>query len=106
MASITKLKTSTLQSPPEAIEAEESLLGAMLLSQSATERAIELLSPGDFYSPANQIIFSACCHLARESLCVDSVMVANYLANEGLLESVGGVAKLSFLRGCWLNWSR
>ena len=97
MASITKLKTSTLQSPPEAIEAEESLLGAMLLSQSATERAIELLSPGDFYSPANQIIFSACCHLARESLCVDSVMVANYLANEGLLESVGGVAKLSFL---------
>jgi replicative DNA helicase len=75
--------------PPHDLDAEESLLGAMLLSSDAVAVAVETCSPGDFYKPAHGHIFSAILSLFEAGEPVDAVTVADELKRRGLLEQVG-----------------
>lgn len=85
--------------PPHNIEAEESVLGALLLSRDAINAVGELsLSPGDFYRPANQHIFDAIRSLYGAGAPVDVVTVADELRRHGLLEQIGGAATLHELQ--------
>jgi replicative DNA helicase len=81
--------------PPHNIEAEESLLGAMMLSREALSAAAEArVEPRDFYKPTHGHIYDACDHLHRNGEPVDPVTVAEELRRRGLLDAVGGRAEL------------
>ena len=75
--------------PPHDLEAEESLLGAMLLSYDAASAGIEMCSGGDFYKPAHGHIFGAIKALMERGEAVDAVTVTDELKRSGVLEAVG-----------------
>ncbi|MBI1844922.1 MAG: replicative DNA helicase [Actinobacteria bacterium] len=85
--------------PPHNLEAEESLLGAMLLSRDAVVAAAEVgLNSGDFYKPAHGHIHEAINSLYGAGEPADPVTVAEELRRSGLLEAVGGPAFLVTLQ--------
>ena len=79
--------------PPQDIDAEESVLGAMMLSELAVETATEVIrDPRDFYREGHATIFRAMIDLSLASQPIDAVTVADRLAAMGKLEEVGGRA--------------
>ena len=80
--------------PPHDLQAEASLLGAMLLSREAISVASEMLSGDDFYKPAHAHIFEAICSLTASGEPADPVTVADELRRAGVLEAIGGAATL------------
>jgi replicative DNA helicase len=76
--------------PPHDLQAEESLLGAMMLEAEAIAMASGLLRADDFYKPAHSHIFDAIHALYASGQPVDPVTVADELRRNGLLETVGG----------------
>ncbi|MDA8286990.1 MAG: replicative DNA helicase [Actinomycetota bacterium] len=84
--------------PPHNLEAEESLLGAMLLSRDAIAAALEHCSAGDFYKPSHAHIFEAITALYAAGEPADTVTVADELRRAGALEEVGGPAGLVALQ--------
>ncbi|BBD56511.1 putative replicative DNA helicase [Planktothrix agardhii NIES-204] len=85
------------QLPPQNIEAEEAILGGILLDPEALERIITVLEPSDFSLKNHQIIYHACVALKAQDKPTDLMTVTTYLSDKGLLESVGGQLKLSQL---------
>lgn len=81
--------------PPHNLEAEESLLGSMLLSRDAITAAVEArIGPGDFYKPAHGHVYSAVWALYERGEPVDPITVAEELRRTGLLEPLGGLNAL------------
>ena len=80
--------------PPHSIEAEVSVLGAMLQDSTAVLRAMELLAPDDFYLPEHREMFSVMADLNREHTPIDMVTMHSELARRGTLEGVGGLENL------------
>ena len=80
--------------PPHSIEAEVSVLGAMLQDSTAVLRAMELLAPDDFYLPEHREMFSVMADLNREHTPIDMVTMHTELARRGTLEGVGGLENL------------
>ncbi|MEM9711614.1 MAG: replicative DNA helicase [Actinomycetota bacterium] len=80
--------------PPHNLEAEESLLGAMLLSPSAVATSLERLSSADFYKPTHAHVFDAMQALYLAGSPLDPVTVADELGRLGTLDQVGGVESL------------
>ncbi|MGO0063897.1 replicative DNA helicase [Brevibacillus fluminis] len=85
--------------PPQNIEAEQSVLGAVFLAKEALITAIELLRPEDFYKPSHQRIFQTMLDLYEKGEPVDLVTVTADLQDSKLLDEVGGVAYLTSLSG-------
>lgn len=83
--------------PPQNLEAEQSVLGAMIVDRFAVERAIEVLTPEDFYRDAHQRIFMAMWDLAERNEPVDLVTLSDALRVRQQLEQVGGVSYLATL---------
>ncbi|HZD66096.1 MAG TPA: replicative DNA helicase, partial [Acidimicrobiales bacterium] len=83
---------------PHNLEAEESLLGAMLLSREAIASAVEVCTAEDFYKPAHGHVFDAVVALYGQGEPTDAVTVAEELRRAGLLEAVGGPAVLISLQ--------
>ncbi len=80
--------------PPHNLEAEESLLGAMLLSASAVSAALERVVTSDFYKPAHGHVFDAMQALYIAGQPIDAVTVADELQRLGSLDVVGGAEAL------------
>ncbi|MGH9165053.1 MAG: DnaB-like helicase N-terminal domain-containing protein, partial [Acidimicrobiales bacterium] len=80
--------------PPHDLQAEESLLGAMLLSRDAIVDAVDVCSEADFYKPAHGHVFEAVCSLYGQGEPADPVTVGDELRRAGLLEAMGGPAML------------
>jgi replicative DNA helicase len=85
--------------PPHNSEAEENVLGAMLISRKAIGRVVEVLGEeGDaFFLRSNQLLYRAMLALNRTGSPVDVVTVGSFLERRGRLEEVGGQAKLATL---------
>jgi replicative DNA helicase len=83
--------------PPQAIDLEEAVLGAILLESRAISTVIAILKPESFYKEANQRIYSACVKLFSQSKPIDILTAANQLRQSGELETVGGPYYLSKL---------
>jgi replicative DNA helicase len=83
--------------PPQDVIAEQSVLGAMLLSKQAIDPASELLTGRDFYRPAHELIFDMVVDLANRGEPVDALTVKNELQRRGELARVGGAPYLHTL---------
>ena len=79
---------------PNNIEAERSVLGAMLSDDRSVQRAMEELVPNDFYDPGHREIYDAMIAIARRQRPVDFVTVSAELKERGSLDGVGGMAYL------------
>lgn len=85
--------------PPHNLVAEESLLGAMLLSREAIASALEVgLSSADFYKPSHGHVFDAVTTLYAQGDPADPVTVAEVLHRAGLIEAIGGPGTLISLQ--------
>ncbi len=84
--------------PPHSIDAEQSLLGAMLLSEHAISAVANIVTEDDFYKPAHRHVFAAIQSLYGAGQGVDPVTVADELDTAGVLEAVGGPATLVSLQ--------
>ncbi len=84
--------------PPHSIDAEQSLLGAMLLSEHAISAVANIVTEDDFYKPAHRHVFAAIQALYGAGQGVDPVTVADELQTAGVLEVVGGPATLVSLQ--------
>ena len=83
--------------PPQSIEAEQAVLGAMLLSKEAIDIVVELLEVDYFYRPAHRKLFKAIVSLYEKNEPVDLITVADELTAKGWLKDVGGRAYLAGL---------
>ena len=76
--------------PPQNLEAEESVLGAMMLSGEAIADVVEVVRPDDFYKSANAKIFDSLRALYARGEPVDAITAVEELRRRGMLEDVGG----------------
>ena len=83
--------------PPHSREAEESVLGAILLSRDATNRVMEMLEVEDFYEPVHGLMFEAARRLFNESRAIDVLTLAEELRRSDSLERIGGHERLADL---------
>ncbi len=83
--------------PPHSIEAEQSVLGAMILDKEAINTAVEIIKPEDFYKEANKEIFEAIIDLYNKNEPVDLITLSEELKRRGTLENIGGVTYLADL---------
>lgn len=85
------------RTPPQNIEAEQAVLGAVFLEPESLTPASEMLRPEDFYRAAHQKIFEMMLALSNKGEPIDLVTVTAELADQNLLEEVGGVSYLADL---------
>lgn len=83
--------------PPQNLEAERSVLGAMLIDRDALMRVLSLIKAEDFYADRHQVIFNAMAALAQRGEPVDLITVAEELRKLGQLEAAGGLSYLAEL---------
>jgi replicative DNA helicase len=76
--------------PPQNLQAEESVLGGILIDSQAFHKVVDLLRPEDFYRPSHGKIYQAMCTLAAGSNPIDVVTLTTKLKELGYLEEVGG----------------
>ncbi len=88
---------SQLKVPPQNLEAEQSVLGGILLHNQALNQVLEVLSLEDFYSQAHRQIFAAILTLSERNEPSDLITLSNVLRDGKKLEQVGGMAYLSSL---------
>lgn len=84
-----------LKVPPHNLEAEQAVLGAVMLEPEAGSSVFEMLQPEDFYRDNHRLIFSALRDLFEKGDPIDLVSVAESLRQQGRLEQVGGIATIS-----------
>lgn len=93
-----RMNASDVRLPPQQVEAEQAVLGAMLISTDAVAEAVELLEPDDFYRTAHRVVFSAMQRLYQDGQPIDVITTTAALtADEATLESVGGVEYIAEL---------
>lgn len=83
--------------PPHNLEAEQSVLGAILLENKSIKKILDILNPNDFYKDAHKKIFNTMQFLHSRKDAIDTVSVMDTLSKEGQLESIGGGSYLSRL---------
>jgi replicative DNA helicase len=87
-------QTYTDRLPPQNIDAEEAILGGILLDPEAIGRVADLVRPEAFYLSAHQEIYRTMLTLQNQGLPTDLMSVATWLKDRGLLDKVGGQSKL------------
>lgn len=90
-------ETQNLKIPPHSIEAEQSVLGSMIMDHEAVVVASEILRSADFYRPDHGEIFAAIMALYTTGSPVDLITIQNQLVQNGVLEQVGGLEYLTDL---------
>jgi len=83
--------------PPQNIEAEESIISAILIDNNTLLDVVEILDPQDFYRTSHQKIYAAVIELFDKAEPVDLVTLANKLKEKGHLEEIGGASYLARL---------
>ena len=87
-ATVEPIRTNRI--PPHNLDAEQSVLGAMLESKEAIANVIEIIKGDDFYKPAHTEIYEAIMSLYAQGEPADAITIADELARRGTLEQIGG----------------
>jgi replicative DNA helicase len=91
------MDTANLKVPPQNLEAEQSVVGGVLLENEAISKVLEILLPEDFYRESHGTIFYSMVELFEKNQPIDLITLTNHLKSKGQLDSVGGSAYLSSL---------
>ena len=83
--------------PPQNLEAEQSVLGSILLDNAALNRSLEIVSEEDFYRTAHQMVYRSMVALSERNEPVDQITLTDYLRGTGELEQVGGASFIAEL---------
>lgn len=83
--------------PPQALELEEAVLGALMLEKDALSSIADILKPEVFYKDAHRLIYEGILYLFNDSQPVDLLTVTNQLRKDGTLEAVGGAYAVTAL---------
>ncbi len=83
--------------PPQNLDAEQSVLGAILIDNNALPRALEILDPEDFYKLSHRKIFFAMTELFEKNEPIDLITLTDQLKKNNELEEVGGLSYLSLI---------
>jgi replicative DNA helicase len=89
--------TANLKIPPQNLEAEQSVLGGVLLEPEALSRVLEVMTGDDFYREAHRKIFASMLDLYRKGTPVDLITLTEILQNKGQLDDIGGASYLTSL---------
>ncbi len=89
------LDLSVNKTPPNNLEAEQAVLGAILLDKEAINKALEIIRPHDFYHSAHRAIFEAMLELDDKSEPIDIVTVTNSMRASGTIDKAGGASYIS-----------
>ncbi len=95
--SATALPNELGKVPPQAVDIEQAVLGAMMLEKNAVTDVIDMLTPSSFYDPKHQFIYNAVRELFGNSSPIDLLTVTNKLRQNGELEAAGGAVYISQL---------
>jgi replicative DNA helicase len=87
----------SLKLPPHSVEAEQSVLGGLLLENEALDRVADILMPDDFYRHDHRVIYDHISRLIQHSKPADIVTVAESMDSTAELQGVGGIAYLGAL---------
>src|SRR4051812_28394228 len=96
---LTAKRLNPMRMPPQTLESERALLGALMIRPDAMMEATEVLTPEAFYSEKHRIIYRAMLALFVKNEPIDIESVRVKLADEDMLESVGGVPYLADMVG-------
>ncbi|MEC4685482.1 MAG: replicative DNA helicase [Nitrospirota bacterium] len=83
--------------PPQNLEAEQSILGAILLDNEALLKSLEVMTADDFYRNTHRMIFNSMLELFEKNEPIDLITLTDHLRTKNKLESIGGVSYLSSL---------
>lgn len=83
--------------PPQNIEAEQAVLGAILVNPETLISALERLEPYDFYKRAHQLIFQSMVELSNDNQAIDTITISNVLSKKDQIDDIGGIGYLAEL---------
>ena len=83
--------------PPQNIEAEQAVIGAMLLDREAIPKVVEVLRPDDYYRESHRLIYNAMLELSNKNDAVDMVTIIEFLRRLERLEAAGGISYITSL---------
>ncbi|MGN9135153.1 replicative DNA helicase [Clostridium sp. HCP1S3_B4] len=89
------MDASAMRSLPHSIEAEQSIIGAMIIDKNAIVKVAEKLKEEDFYRDGHKIIYRAIFEMLKNDMAVDLVTLLEYLKSTDMLEKAGGVAYIT-----------
>ena len=84
-----------MSSLPQSIEAEQSVLGSMIIDKNAITKVMEKLRDEDFYRDGHKVIFKAISEMSKEDMAVDLLTLLEYLKSTDQLERAGGVTYIT-----------
>ncbi|MBD3657824.1 MULTISPECIES: replicative DNA helicase [Marinobacter] len=93
----TDLETSRVKVPPHSLEAEQAVIGGLMLDNRRFDEVSEIITSADFYRQDHRLIFGAVERLASESEPMDVVTLAEFLERAGDIEDAGGLSYLAEL---------
>ena len=85
-----KVEPTYLKVPPHNVEAEQAILGAILINNDAMNQILDILSPGDFYRETHMSIYEGMVNLYNNSEPIDIITLSRFLTKKNLLERIGG----------------
>jgi replicative DNA helicase len=88
---------SYLKVPPQNLEAEQAILGAILIHNDAMNQVVDVVTPEDFYREAHAAIFEGMVSLYHQGDPIDIITIAQFLTRKGFLENIGGAEYLASL---------
>ncbi len=92
-----KVESIASRLPPQNLEAEQAVLGGIMLDNDAINRVVEFITPEDFYRESHRKIFRAMLDLSEKGEPIDLITLSNLLKSQEALETVGGATYLSLL---------
>lgn len=96
-ADVIHAETDALKVPPHSLQAEQAVLGGLMLDNQAWDTVADEVSEEDFYRRNHQLIFRAIAQLAEQASPLDAVTLSEWLEKNGLLDDVGGLSALGTL---------
>jgi len=85
---------ASIKMPPHSVEAEQSVLGGLMLANRSWDDVMDRISADDFYKSEHKLIFQVITELSHDDATLDAVTVSEALDNRGQLESAGGMPYL------------
>ncbi|MBT8122232.1 MAG: replicative DNA helicase [Gammaproteobacteria bacterium] len=96
-ADLVQAKTDALKVPPHSLQAEQAVLGGLMLDNNAWDSIADVVCEEDFYRRNHRLIFRAIAQLAEQGNPLDAVTLSEWLEQNSLLNDVGGLSALGML---------